>query len=382
VALVVGCSSAPKPSIGPLGGKMLTTNQGDGTMSVVEPATGKFVGQLFQPIVQAHNMEMVHELSTDPNGKFFVVGLMEMDPSEQDLVNSANEMAMMISVIPGYLLKLSHEDGTLIGKVQVDPNPGDNLLSPDGKVAYVSHYDLHLVQTGASGPVRGMDSRLWAIDTDTMTAISSIPICAAAHVLESPEDGKTVYATCLADEVAVVDVTDPAHMSVIRVQETPGAPEVPTSASYAPFALQVSPHDGSVWVSNFTSKDVRVMDVSTQPPAFKEILPINATPVFMTFNKAGDLAYLAHKSPDGVTVFDGLKRTILADHPLQAPDCINPHQVVLSDDEKSAYVLCEGDHNSDGQYAIVDLATWSVTSSTRIGIYPVEMDILPALIGG
>jgi DNA-binding beta-propeller fold protein YncE len=361
---------------------MLTTNQGDGTMSVVEPATGKFVGPLFQPIVQPHNMEMVHELSTDPNGKFFVVGLMEMDPSEQDLINSANEMAMMISVIPGYLLKLSHQDGSLIGKVQVDPNPGDNLLSPDGKVAYVSHYDLHLVQTGASGPVRGMDSRLWAIDTDTMTAISSIPICAAAHVLESPESGNPVYATCLADEVAVVDVTDPAHMSVIRVQEAPGTPEVPTSASFAPFALQVSPHDGSVWVSNFTSKDVRVMDVSTQPPAFKEILPINATPVFMTFNRAGDLAYLAHKSPDGITVFDGLKRTILGDHPLQAPDCINPHQVVLSDDEKSAYVLCEGDHNSDGQYAIVDLATWGVTHSTRIGIYPVEMDILPALSGG
>jgi DNA-binding beta-propeller fold protein YncE len=169
---------------------------------------------------------------------------------------------------------------------------------------------------------------------------------------------------------------------VTRVQEAPGSPEAPTSASFAPFALQVSPHDGSVWVSNFTSKDVRVMDVSTHPPVFKEVLPIYATPVFMTFNATGDRAYLAHKAPDGITVFDGLTRTIVGDHALPATSCVNPHQVVLSADEKTAYVLCEGDHSSDGQYAIVDLATWTVTASTLIGIYPVEMDILPSPSGG
>jgi hypothetical protein len=101
VFLVSACSASPKSSIGPLGGKMITTNQGDGTLSVLEPTTGKFLGPIFQPIIQPHNMEMVHELSVDPHGQFFVVGLMEMDPSEQALINSANEMAMMISVIPG-----------------------------------------------------------------------------------------------------------------------------------------------------------------------------------------------------------------------------------------------------------------------------------------
>jgi hypothetical protein len=53
----------------------------------------------------------------------------------------------------------------------------------------------------------------------------------------------------------------------------------------------------------------------------------------------------------------------------------------LSADGTTGYVLCEGDHRSPGSYVQVDLASWNVARNAPLGIYPVEMDVMPRLGG-
>jgi DNA-binding beta-propeller fold protein YncE len=375
--LLGACSSSQDT----LGGSIISTNEGDDTLSVISPANGQAGTPILVPVVIETNMEMPHELSTDPLGRFLVAGLMEMPLSFANSLASTTEIAMMNSTLPGYLLKFN-PDGTLAAKLQVEEDNGDNALSLDGEVAFVSHYDLPKIfaaEQNGDTEVRHMDSNLWAIETAGLTAISKTPICPAAHVVELSPDGGTLYATCLPDEIAVVDVTNPRSPSVQRVPEIPGSGEDPTNAQLSPFALQVAPLDGSVWVSNWLSKDVRVMDALSR--AFVATLPFEATPFFTTFSGDGKTAYVCHQSPDGVATFDAISRQRLGDHALAVTDCIAPHQLLILEGGATGGLLCEGDHKSPGSYLTVDLSTWAILSRTTVGIYPVEMDLLPKLGG-
>lgn len=46
------------------------------------------------------------------------------------------------SLVPGAFIKRSLDDFRLLGRVDVDPNPGDMALTPDGRRAFVTHFDL------------------------------------------------------------------------------------------------------------------------------------------------------------------------------------------------------------------------------------------------
>ncbi len=377
------------PSAGPLGGKFVTTNQADGTLSVVEPTGCKFDGPILTPVIVEQNMEMPHEISMDPNGQFFVICYMEMPASDRAaLAQGASEIAMMNSTIPGYLLKLSAKDGSLLGKVQVEPDPGDNALSPDGTVAYVSHFNQPAViaaeTAGVTDPTK-MYADLYAIDTASMAVLAKVPTCPEAHVIELSPDGKRLYVTCLDDEVSVIDVSNErAPVKLQNVQELPGGEELPSSASLSPYALQTSPLDGSVWVSNWGSKDLRIMDATKLQFVQTVQTPGGALPVFTTFTADGKTAYNAHQQPDGVAVYswNGQSAALVTDLTMPASDCQNPHQIVLSADEKTGYVLCEGDHVHPGQFVTLDLTTHAVVCSQAIGIYPIEMDLMPMPSGG
>jgi DNA-binding beta-propeller fold protein YncE len=370
--------------LGQLGGTIITTNQADATLSVVDPATGKLVGPLLIPVIEQHQMEMPHEISTDPKGQFFLVNLMEMPADEQSALAGQNQITMMNSTLPGYLLKFGRSDGAFLGKVQVDADPGDNAISPDGSVAYVSHFnqpEVFKAENAGSTDPRAMDSDLWAIDTATMTVITKIPICPLAHIMRISPDGLRLFVPCLNDEIAVIDIASPRAPSLVtRVSENPSGEVLPSSATHWPWALAVSPKDASgnysVWISDWESPfDVRVLDGATLK--FDKVLPTFWLPFLTTFSADGKKAYTAHQGPGGIAIFDVATRTQTDDIDLPEASCTNPHQILLSADESQAYVLCEGDHLSEGQFATLDLGTQSVVSSIPLGIYPVKMELLP-----
>jgi DNA-binding beta-propeller fold protein YncE len=379
------------PACGNLDGLVITTNQGDDTLSVIDPDGGQPVCALYPPAIDAANMEMPHELSVDLNGKFFIIGMMEM-PGSDAAMASANEIAMMNSTAPGYALEFSAQDGAFLGKVQVDPDPGDNELSADNSVVYVSCFNQpQVLAAEAAGDTNPADmyGKIFAVDTATMTVITSIEVCPEPHILELSPDGNYLFSSCLDDEIAMIDVSNPRAPKLvgqIREGANPGQEQLPSNAAYWPYAQQPSYAAGgqyTVWVSNWNPSHlgIGIATITDQSSAaansFTTYIPMGSTPVFTTFSTDGSRAYNAHQGPDGVAVFDMVTLTQIDDIPLAAPDCQNPHQVLLSADGLMAAVLCEGDHSGAGQYAILDLTTKRVVSSTPTGTYPVEMRLLP-----
>ena len=133
---------------------------------------------------------------------------------------------------PGIFVKRSLCDFRLLGQVDVDPNPGDMVLSADGRTAYVSHFDLRRAQANVGDPER-QKSNLIVIDTATMTRTATIPVCVAAHGMVVSSDGRTVFMACYGDDaLGVVSLDGPRP--TVRLVHIGGSPPWPRRA-WPPF---------------------------------------------------------------------------------------------------------------------------------------------------
>src|SRR5205085_11047264 len=187
-------------------------------------------------------LEGPHHLAADPAGRFVYINLSEAVAGSGTGPHGSHGTG----TIPGFVLKLSTKDGSRVAFAQVDPNPGDLAVSPDGKTIYVTHYDiLKLGKMTPSNPRLG-DSNLVVIDAATMNVTRRVPLCPAAHGVRLTPDGKTLYSTCGADEIAIVNLADPALAPVRKL--LPAQSETP-SCRRCPYALTIAP-DLTVWVSS------------------------------------------------------------------------------------------------------------------------------------
>jgi hypothetical protein len=354
-------------------GKIVTSDNGDDTLSIVDPAGPAVPTQIpvgFNPV----DIEGPHHLSVDPMGRFVYVNL----SLPASVVGVGPHGAHGASVKPGWVLKLDTATGREVGRVDVDPNPGDNTLTADGKTLYVTHYDLPgwFANSAPDKNIRDGDSKLIAIDTATMTRTARVPICPAAHGVRLSPDEKQLYATCGPDEIAVVDL--PA-MTVRRVPLVPGTPEG-GSCNRCPYALTVAP-DGTVWVSSIgMGTNARGM-VSLYDPVTGDFDPASHTQLrgsamFAAFigtkeayrayvpeqDTAGDAVHIYQSQPRGTAPLE--VGAIMLDR----ADCQKAHMLLA--DGTRGYMVCEGDHVHAGSFVWLDLDARAVTGAKPIGVFP------------
>src|SRR5262249_18797203 len=118
----------------------------------------------------------------------------------------------------------------------------------------------------------------------------------------------------------------------VTVGPTPGPLGFP---AYNPYALTVSPKDGSVWVSNLQSGDVRVFDPSTMAMDGARTVFINGMAMFASFSLDGGTLYVPYQGsdPNALVAIDTqtLATRVL---PLPSP-CLNAHAFVLTPDAQN-----------------------------------------------
>jgi DNA-binding beta-propeller fold protein YncE len=249
---------------------------------------------------------------------------------------------------PGSFLKLDARNAAQLGDVIVNRDPGDVILSPDGTTAYVTHYDLIslAIQEATNAPLTTAYSSLAVIDTASMTLTSMTPICVTSHGERLSADLHYLYVACVAtDELVVVDVTTlpPTVVNRLPVGPNPGLPGQP---NYAPYALSVSPTDGSVWISDNVKGDVRVYDPTTQQMDPTRTVPVGGVAMFSVFGADGTTLYVPSQGNDVLTSIDTsvVPPTIIETLPFPESVCINPHAIDLYPDKQNAVLVCEGDH--------------------------------------
>lgn len=288
-------------------------------------------------------------------------------------------------MVPGYLVKLDARTNRAVGQVLIDRSPGDVILSADEKLIFVSHYDLARL---SSQLVRGAPreegySKIAIIDAETLELLAMKPVCPTAHGQGLSPDGKRLYVTCsLSDELAVVEISDPRQPQVIAtvpVGPTPGSNGAP---NYAPYALSVHPN-GSVWISNNKSGDVRVFDPVTMKMDATKTVTVGGVAMFGDFrSEAGKLTlYVPHQGDDRVTAIDTVSLA-KQDLSLSKAACLNAHAIRVLPDGKSAVLVCEGDHRVvPGTAVFLDLSgpTMTARGYVEVGLFPDGIALLPPL---
>jgi DNA-binding beta-propeller fold protein YncE len=314
-------------------------------------------------------LEGPHHVAASADGRELFINLSNYVPG----TGSGPHGAHGTGKVPGSLIKLDARTGQKRGEALVDRSPGEVILSSDGRTAYVSHYDLLRLQSQLSSgaPTDSGFSTIALIDTESMRRLALLPVCPTAHGLALSADQATLYVTCsLSDELALVDVSrreQPAVIRKVAVGPTPGAIGAP---SYMPYAVSRSPLDGTVWISNNASGDVRVYDPATGAMDPARVFPLGGVAMFGAFSLDGTALYVPTQGDDRVTRIDTRTGAL---QPLALPraSCLNAHAVVLRPDGKQGVVVCEGDHASvPGSIVWLTLDPMVVTGNVQLGLFP------------
>jgi DNA-binding beta-propeller fold protein YncE len=315
-------------------------------------------------------LEGPHHIAASPDGQYVYVNLSNYVPGS----GSGPHGSHGLGTVPGSLVKLDARTGRRVGEALVDRSPGDVILSKDGATAYVTHYDLLRLQqqlsTVGAPPETGY-SDVAIVDTASMTRLIELPTCPTAHGEGLSPDERTLYVSCAqSDELAIVDVSDRSHPTIVRkipIGPTPGTPGTP---SYAPYALAVSPSDGTVWVSNNLSGDVRVYDPATGQMDPQRVFATGGVTMFAAFSTDGKVLYVPSQGNEQITRIDTVARTTRV-VPLPPASCRNAHAFVLAPDGQNAVVICEGDHvKLSGTAVFMTAEPLTVTGFTDVGLFP------------
>lgn len=351
-------------------GRVLLTNNLEDTVSLFDLASiasGDLLETARIPVgLIPVELEGPHHAAIDPSGEFYYVGISNYVPG----TGSGPHGAHGTGTGDGYCLKYRASDNTLEAFVRVDPSPGDLVTSPDGREIYVTHYDLRRIQDAfeRGGPAGDMDARLIVIDAETMTRKAAVALCPAPHGVRTSPDGARLYASCLSDEIAVVDVRDPSYP--VRRVRLPGAGSA-IAPRHEPYAVTVSPSTGEVWVSCLFSKELHVLDPSSLTMQEDRTLSLSGAPLFGTFTRDGSTLFLAQQIEERVLEIHAATGEIRASVRLEPSDCKNAHQVILTPDENRALLVCEGNHRSPGTLVLIDLANGGrVVRSAPAGVFP------------
>jgi DNA-binding beta-propeller fold protein YncE len=378
------------PPVGALHGKILVSNTGDDTLSVVDPdVPGAAPARLpvgFNPV----ELEGPHHVAADSQGRFVYVNLsmaVAGSGSGPHGVHGAGD-------VPGWVLKLDAVTAREVGRVRVDPNPGDNALSPDGRTLFVTHFDLVRWARALRGEEPSPDSALHVVDTDRMLVTARVPLCPAAHGVRPSADGGTVYVACGSDELAVVDLRQ-APPAVRRVR-VPGGRVEGATCQRCPYSLSVAP-DGTVWVANLGPSagqdgrgSVDVFDPGMgEGGAFDPArrIDLRGSPMFPAFH-GGPGDFVAYVPEQGSARVPDALRVYRSGGPGRAPEpadellfdarqCVMPHMLLVAEDGRRGHLICEGDRRGPGDFLWLDLSTRSVLGATRVGVFPDGLALVP-----
>lgn len=283
----------------------------------------------------------------------------------------------------GHLQKLALADLRVLADVTIPPDPGDIVLSQDGKRLVLSHFDLVRATTGASLAARR--SPLTVLSSDLAQEPAEIPTCILPHgVALSSGAGDTAWVACYGeDAVAIVDVAHPDKApELVPLGPSAGPPGSPV---YGPYAAVASPDFSLVALGQTGSHDVRFLDTQAHAMA-KRVFATGGEAYFPKFSHDGLKLFVPVQAPDSLLVFDASTGQKLASRTFDAETCRRPHEVQLTDDEGTVLVVCEGRHgetdaggavtpDQPGAVLFLDAASLSTVARLPVGVYPDRLAI-------
>lgn len=274
----------------------------------------------------------------------------------------------------GAIWKFSTATNEQRGRAELGPFPATVQVAPGGHYAWVVNFNLH----GAMVP-----SSVSVVYTSAMIEVKRITTCVMPHGSRLSPDGARHYSACMMNDALVeIDANQMAvsrHFLLRKGNEhgmtgplramtmtggdahtmTPGAPgEVSCSPTWAEPAA-----DGkTVWVACNKSNDLVEIDVSSW--SLRRRIPAGEGVYNLAVSHDGRLLLATNKRGKSVSVFDAASGRELARIATTRPV---PSGLVVSPDDRYAFVTLEGVGSEPGTVEIIDLRSMVRIASVDVG---------------
>jgi DNA-binding beta-propeller fold protein YncE len=309
------------------------------------------------------------------------VGLMPTEPDgPHGLAVSPDGKSLFVTTAHGqpfgYLWKYDAATGRVVRRVELGNFPASMQISPDGWFAYVVNFNLH----GDMVP-----SSVSIVAVDSMLEVARVPTCVMPHGSRINPQGTLQYSTCMMNDLLVeIDTRTFAvsrHFMLAKGDEhgDAGAPHVehhtmehgataPTPhpalppASCSPTWAQPSADGARVFVACNKSNDIVEIDAATW--TMKRRIPAGEGVYNLTVTHDDKLLIGTNKRGQSVSIFDVASGKELARVATQRKVV---HGVVVSPDDRYAFVSVEGIGAEPGTLEVIDLAKRARVASVDLG---------------
>lgn len=298
-----------------------------------------------------------HGLSVSPDGLWYYVTTAHGTPN-------------------GSIWKFSTADDRQAGRIELGLFPATVQVAPGGHYVWVVNFNLY----GDMVP-----SSVSVVYADQMVEVKRIPTCVMPHGSRLSTDGSKQYSACMMnDELIEIDAARMAvdrHFMLAKGHEmgmtgAPGAmttgamdmgghgmtPPKPGDVSCSPTWAQPSIDGQTVWVACNKASDLVEIDVASW--TMRRRIPAGEGVYNLAASHDGRLIVGTNKRGKSVSVIDAVSGKELARIPTSRRV---PSGLVISPDDRYAFVTLEGVGSEPGTVDIINLNALSRIASVDVG---------------
>ena len=278
----------------------------------------------------------------------------------------------------GTVWKYATKDDALVGKTTLGPFPATLDISPDGNFLFVVNFNLH----GDMVP-----SSVSVVSTKSMTEIARIQTCTMPHGSRLNPQGTKQYSACMMDDTLVeIDTRtlkatrhfivtknkergmtgSPAAHAMPVMKDTGGhgmEPPKPGNNSCSPTWAEPSADGNSVFVACNASNEI--VEINANSWELVRRIPARAGVYNLEATHDGQRLLATNKRDQSVSIYDLKSGTELTRVPTKRKVL---HGVVVSPDDRYAFVTVEGIGSEPGTVEIIDLT--SLKTVTTLDLPP------------
>jgi len=275
----------------------------------------------------------------------------------------------------GSVWKYSTKDNSFIGKTSLGHFPATLDVTPDGNFLFVVNFNLH----GDMVP-----STVSVVSTQTMTEVARIKTCTMPHGSRLNAAGTKQYSACMMDDMLVeIDTRSlkaTRHFIVTRNKEQGitgppnttskhsmhgaghGAePPKPGDSSCSPTWAEPSVDGSSIYVACNASSEI--VEVSADSWKVLRRIPARAGVYNLEVTRDGRRLIATNKRDQSVSIYDLKSGKELARLPTKRKVL---HGVVVSPDDRYAFVTVEGIGSEPGTVEVIDLTTLKTVATVDV----------------
>ncbi len=279
----------------------------------------------------------------------------------------------------GSLWKYSAVGDTVLGRVELGNFPATVQLTPDGTLAFITNFNLYGDRVPSSVSV---------VFTPAMTELARIPTCVMPHGSRLNPAGTRQYSVCMMDDLLVeIDtralrvarrfalsgdhasaaaghgaVADQGGASDHREAASHGGGADPSVAACVPTWAQPSVDGRDVYVACNGSSEI--VDVDVAGWSVKRRLPAGNGVYNLAVTRNGRYLLGTNKRGQSVSVLDLTSGAEIARIPTQRRIV---HGVVVTPDDRYAFVTEEGVGSDPGTVEVIDLDRRQSVASVDVG---------------